>query len=100
MKKLIALYETPGDPVAFMEHYKSVHLPLSAKVPGLFRMELSRIDRTLLGRDGNYLLAELYFEDEHFRDALRSPENALLGKDLGTFAENLVTVMTAEIVDI
>ena len=99
MKKLIALYKTPADSEAFMAHYRSVHLPLAAKVPGLVRIELSVVTRTLVGQPGNFMLAEMYFEDAQFRDALRSPENAAVGQDLALFADGLVTVMTADIVD-
>jgi len=99
LKKLIALYTTPDDPEAFMAHYRAIHLPLVAKVPGLVRTELSLVTRTLVGKADNYLLAEMYFKDEHFRDALRSPENAALGQDLALFADGLVIVMTADIVE-
>jgi uncharacterized protein (TIGR02118 family) len=78
-----------------MAHYRAVHLPLVARIPGLVRAELTRIDRTLLGEAGNYLLAEMVFADEDsFRAAMKSPENAATGADLGHFAEGLVTVMT------
>lgn len=98
MKKLIALYQTPDDVDAFMAHYRSTHAPLVGKIPGLIRMELTRIDRTLMGTPGAFLLAEMYFADEDsFRSAMRSPENAATGADLANFAGGLVTVMTGEI---
>jgi len=97
MKKLIALYKTPADPEAFMSHYRTRHLPLVEKIPGLVRAELTLVERTLVGEAGNYLLAEMYFEDDRFRDAMRSPENAATGKDLAIFADGLVTVMAGAV---
>lgn len=100
MKKLIALYKAPTDPEAFICHYRERHLPLVAKIPGLLRTELTLIDRTLLGEAGNYMLAEMYFADEDsFRTAMRSPENAATGADLVNFADGLVTVMTATVTE-
>ncbi|MDB5702852.1 MAG: hypothetical protein JWL66_3051 [Sphingomonadales bacterium] len=99
MKKLIALYNTPTDEVAFLAHYKNVHTALANAVPGLVRIEVTRITRTLLGEPGAFLLAELFFEDKDFKDAMRSPENVALGADLPLFAEGLVTVMTGEVVE-
>jgi uncharacterized protein (TIGR02118 family) len=99
MKKLIALYKAPGDPDAFMAHYRANHLPLVDKIPKLVRTELTLVERTLMGEQGNYLLAEMYFEDADFKDALRSPENAATGADLAAFAEGLVTVMTGSVLD-
>lgn len=97
MKKLIALYKAPADPDAFLAHYRERHLPLVQKIPGLVRTELTRIDRTLMGEPGNFLLAEMYFAEDQFRDAMRSPENAATGQDLANFAEGLVTVMTGTV---
>ena len=99
MKKMLALYRTPADVEDFMAHYQAVHAPLARKIPGLVRLEVTRLTRTLIGDDGNFLLAELYFEDDAFREAMRSPENAALGQDLPNFAEGLVTVMTGDLVE-
>jgi uncharacterized protein (TIGR02118 family) len=99
MKKLIALYKTPADAEAFMAHYRTTHLPLVQKIPGLVRAELTLVSRTLMGEPGNFLLAEMYFEDDDFRDAMKSPENAATGQDLALFAEGLVTVMTGDVIE-
>jgi uncharacterized protein (TIGR02118 family) len=95
MKKLIALYKTPVDADAFMAHYRTKHLPLVGKIPGLLRTEVTMLDRTLMGEAGNYMLVEMCFADaDSFRAAMKSPENAATGKDLANFAAGLVTVMT------
>ena len=100
MKKLIALYKTPVDADAFMQHYRDTHLPLVAKIPGLVRTEVTRIDRTLMGESGNFMLVEMMFADaDSFRAAMKSPENAATGADLANFADGLVTVMTGETIE-
>ena len=99
MKKLIALYKAPADAEAFMRHYRETHLPLVRRVPGLMKTELTLIERTLVGEGGNYLLAEMYFADEEsFKAAMKSPENAATGADLANFAEGLVSIMTGAVV--
>ena len=99
MRKVLALYRTPDDVEAFMTHYNGVHVPLARKIPGLSKIEITSITRTLVGEEGNFLLAELYFEDDAFRSAMHSPENAALGTDLPLFADGLVTVMTGDLIE-
>lgn len=101
MKKLIILYTVPEDEAAFMAHYRDVHLPLVKKVPGLIRADLTRINRTLMGEEGNFLLVEMCFADaDSFKAAMKSPENAATGADLANFAAGIVTVMAGETLDI
>lgn len=96
MKKMVVLYKAPQDPEAFMAYYREKHLPLVAKIPGLVRSEITRLDRTLMG-DGYFLMAEMFFADgDSFRAAMKSPENAATGADLANFAEGLATVMIGE----
>lgn len=98
MIKLLALYKAPKDVAAFMEHYKSVHLPLVAKVPGIVKTEVTQISATIVGEPGNFLLAEMYFEDEaSFDRAMASAENAAAGKDAMALAGDLVTLMKGEV---
>lgn len=100
MKKMIVLYQMPSDPEAFMRHYREKHLPLVARIPGLVKSEITLVERTLMGEQGNFLLAELYFADaESFRTAMKSGENAATGADLANFAEGLATVMTGEVIE-
>ncbi|HKP79799.1 MAG TPA: EthD family reductase, partial [Phenylobacterium sp.] len=94
MKKLIALYKAPADAEAFMRHYRETHLPLVQRVPGLVKTELTLIERTLMGEPGNYLLAEMYYADEDsFRAAMKSPENAATGADRAKLAERIKTLV-------
>ena len=43
MVKLIALYKKPSDVQAFDEHYNNKHTPLVKKMPGLKKLEVSKI---------------------------------------------------------
>ena len=101
MFKLIALYKTPQDPDAFMAHYKDTHVPLVHKLPGLHKVEVAKVVNTLMGEQGNFLLAEMYFADEaSYKAAMKSPENAAAGKDVGSFAAGLVTLMKGEVLEL
>jgi uncharacterized protein (TIGR02118 family) len=101
MKKLIALYKAPEDADAFFAHYRNVHLPLVHKIPGLVGTDVTRINRTLSGEKGNFLLVEMLFADEtSFANAMKSPECAATGKDAATFAGKIVTIMTGETLDL
>ncbi len=101
MKKMIVVYKTPPDADAFMGYYRDIHLPLVRKIPGLVKIEVTRITRTILGEPDTALVAELCFADEaSFREAMRSPENAATGADLGNFAEGLATVMIGDVIEL
>jgi uncharacterized protein (TIGR02118 family) len=101
MFKLMALYKAPQDPEAFMAHYKDIHVPLVHKIPGLQKVELTKVVNTLMGEPGNFLLAEMYFADEaSYKAAMKSPENAAAGKDVGVFAAGLVTLMKGEVLEL
>lgn len=92
--KLLALYRKPEDVGAFLAHYHDVHMPLIAKVPGLQKAVVNRVDKTLMGEAPYFLIAELHFADQAAFDAgMASPENRAAGKDLMSFARDLVTLI-------
>lgn len=94
MKTLLALYKTPAYPDKFMAYYNTTHLPLVRKVPGLVSADVIHVDRTLMGEQDWFLIAEMRFADaDSFRAAMKSPENAAVGADLANFADGLVTVL-------
>lgn len=101
MYKLIALYRQPQDCEAFDSHYESVHTPLVKQIPGLERLEVTRISGTPMGKPASfYLLAEMYFSDEAaFQKAMASRENRATGKDLMSFAGDIVDVMVGEVTE-
>ena len=97
MIKLIALYKKPADVEAFEEHYANVHLPLIEKLPGLRKTELSRITGAPRGEAPFYLMVEMYFDDmDAYSRAMASEENKAAGRDLMSFAKDIVIMMIAE----
>lgn len=98
MIKLVALYRRPEDTAAFDAHYADVHAPLMRKVPGLERMEITRNIQAFRGEPEYYLIAEMYFRDRQaFDAAMASEENRAAGKDLMSFAREVVTMFYGEV---
>jgi uncharacterized protein (TIGR02118 family) len=95
MHKLIAIYDRPDDPEAFMDHYLSVHIPLVMLLPGLLKAEVNKVETKLVGEgEGPFLIAEMTFADKaHYDAAMASPENRAAGKDLMSFARGKVTLV-------
>ncbi|WP_044639833.1 EthD family reductase [Risungbinella massiliensis] len=99
MVKLVAIYRQPENKEEFDRHYKEVHAPLAAKMPGLLKMEVNRVYGTPMGESDLYLIAEMYFENqETLEQGLASSEGRAAGKDLMGFAKKLVTMHFAEVV--
>lgn len=98
MVKLIALYKKPADTAAFDNHYREVHTPLAKKMPGLRKLEVMRITGAPGGEAKFYLVAEMYFDNmDALKAALASPEGKAAGKDVMSFAGDLVHMMFAEV---
>ena len=61
MAKLIALYKHPENKEAFDEHYFNVHAPITAKIPGLREMKVTKTVGSPMGGDAKYyLMCEMY----------------------------------------
>ena len=95
---LNALYKKPSNIEAFHTHYDRVHIPLVEKVPGLLKAEVEMVTATYAGeKDGFYMLTRMYYEnDESFKAAMKSPENAATGKDLRNFAQAGVSLFVTK----
>jgi uncharacterized protein (TIGR02118 family) len=84
MHRITIEYAGPADPSAFDDHYRRVHVPLVAAVPGVRRFTLSHPRG--LGGDAPHLVAELWFDDaDAMRAAMKSPEMAETAKDAQSF---------------
>ncbi|RAL26941.1 EthD family reductase [Thermoflavimicrobium daqui] len=101
MVKLVALYKHPEDFQAFDEHYFHVHTPLTKKMPGLLKLEVTRFTSTPMGDPSPYYLqATMYFKDKKaLQESMMSPEGKAAAKDLMKFAGKLVTMIIGEEVD-
>ena len=98
--KLIALYKQPADAQAFDDKYFNEHIPLAQKMPGLQLIEISKVSGAPMGEPAYYLMAELYFDNiEAVKAGLSSPEGKAAGKNIMSFAGDLVTMMYAEVAD-
>ena len=98
MVKLVALYKKPADVAAFEEHYREIHTPLAKKMPGLRKLEVSHFTGSPGGEAKFHMMAELYFDtkDAMFA-ALGSPEGKAAGKDVMSFAGDLIHMMFADV---
>lgn len=97
MVKLIALYKQPKDKEAFDEHYFNTHAPITSKIPGLQKMEVTRIVGSPMGESEFYLLCEMYYEShEALKQAMKTDEGKASGRDVMKFAGDIVTLMIGE----
>ncbi len=93
----MALYKQPEDQAAFDEHYFNVHVPITTKIPGLRKMEVTKIVGSPMGKTGYYLLCEMYYDShEALKAAMKTEESKASGKDLMSFAGDLVTLLIGE----
>jgi uncharacterized protein (TIGR02118 family) len=98
MVKLVALYKKPANIQEFDQHYFDTHLPLAAQIPGLKRVEVSKISGSPAGESEYHLIAEMYFENmDALKAGMSSPEGKASGKDLMSFAKDVVYMMFAEV---
>ena len=97
MVKLIALYKKPADVEAFEQHYAQIHIPLVEKIPGIRKTEWTRFLASPQGEAPYYMMYEMYFDSmDSYKAAMKSEENKAAGKDLMSFAREIVTLMVAE----
>lgn len=95
MVKLVALYKRPADPAEFDRQYFEGHLPLARQMPNLQKVEVARV----VGEGDLYLITELYFTDlETAKASMASPESKAAGRQLMTFAKELVSFHVIEVV--
>ena len=98
MVKCIALYKKPDDVGAFETHYNEIHAPLARKIPGLRKLEVSRMTGSPGGEPKFYMMAELYFDDENAMFAgLSSDEGKAAANDVMSFAGDVIHMMFAKV---
>lgn len=98
MVKFVALYKKPANVEEFDQRYFGTHLGLAGKIPGLKQVEVSRIVGSPQGESEYYLLTELYFDDmDAMKAGMSSPEGKAAGKDVMSFAKDIVQFMFADV---
>jgi uncharacterized protein (TIGR02118 family) len=86
MRKVLALYPPPADPEAFREHYESIHLPLTAKLPGLRALRYSFDLASPEGESPYFAVFEAEWDDAGVMAAsLSSPEGQAVAADMAPY---------------
>lgn len=98
MVKLVVLYKKPQDVAAFEKRYFESHIPIANKMPGLRKVEVSRMVGAPMGEAAYHLMAELYFDNmDAMKAALASQEGKDTAKDIMSFAKDIITMMFADV---
>jgi uncharacterized protein (TIGR02118 family) len=99
MLKLTVLYGQPVNSEAFEQHYKNVHLPAVAKVPGVARAEYTRfLAAPDGGKPGFYRMAELYFQSQaQMEQSLASPAGKAVVADASQLATGGLTIIVGTV---
>lgn len=93
MTKVIAVYRQPKDAKSFDKYYAETHTPLVKKMPGLRRLEVTKITGAAGGASDVYQVVGLYFDDPGSREtALASREGKAVVDDLPKFAAGIVSI--------
>jgi len=95
MARVVVLYKTPKDPVAFDKHYFEIHVPIAKRIPGLRKYEVSQGTVASPGGDsGVHLVAILHFDDmAAVGRAFASDEGKAAVADVATFATGGVDIL-------
>lgn len=74
MATFVALYQKPEDVAGFEEHYRTVHLPITQRWPGVGATTVTRFASTPRGGEPPYhlMFTAEFASDEEMAAALRS----------------------------
>jgi len=98
MHRITIEYGAPADTDTFEQHYREVHVPLAARLPGLRRFTVSHPRG--LGTPAPYMVAELWFDDaDALKAGLTSPEMGETAADAQTFDVASMTMFSGEVVE-
>ena len=95
MARVVVMYKTPKDPVAFDQYYFATHVAIAKRIPGLRKYEVSQgAVASPAGASGVHLVATLHFDDmAAVGRAFASPEGQAAVADVGTFATGGVDIL-------
>lgn len=89
MFKFVVIYYRVDDETALEDFFTSTHLPLVESLPGLRRLEISRITSQPFGKSRFYMEVEAYFDSEAaMREGLVSRPGIELMNALRPWSEN------------
>ncbi|MEO8446972.1 MAG: EthD family reductase [bacterium] len=100
MVKLIAYYKEPQDKDSFDKKYFEEHMPLAKKMPGLVKIEVSRLKGLGKMQPDFYMQADMYFNNEdELNAAMISEEGRASAKNLMSFAKEVTSMSVAEVIE-
>ncbi|MCX7836016.1 MAG: EthD family reductase [bacterium] len=96
MNKMVVFYKQPENIESFVTRFKTQHLEILKKIPGVTSVKFTILTKTLVGENPYWAYSETFFESaDSLKAALKSPELAESGKDAMEFAAGLFTVILA-----
>lgn len=103
MYQLFAFYSQPPEEERekFEEYYRTVHVPLCQKIPGIVRVEASKFSGAMGGGPAPYyMVAVLTFNNkEEFDAGMATPEGKAVGRDTRNFPKGILSMAMAETVE-
>jgi len=88
LARFLVIWEKPEDPTAFDHHYRTIHIPLAHRLPGLRSYTVSANLVAVRG-EAPYLVGELEWDDmASLRAAFASPEGQATAADVNELAKN------------
>jgi uncharacterized protein (TIGR02118 family) len=100
MYKLFAFYTEPPaeEKAAFEEYYRTTHVPLCHKIPGLVSIEANRFSGALGGGPAPYyMITILTFNSQaEYEAAMATPEGRAVGRDTRNFPKGILSMGLAE----
>jgi uncharacterized protein (TIGR02118 family) len=88
MARLVVMYKTPKDTAAFDKYYFETHVPLTQKIHGLKKFEVSQgAVASPAGDPGIHRIAILHFDSmAAIQAAFASPQGQAAAADVGVFS--------------
>lgn len=88
MYKFVVVYYRVDDEATLEDFYMGTHLPLVEQLPGLVKLEVSRVSGQPTGQSRFHLMVEAYFaNDNAMRQALISPTGLQMMDALRVWAD-------------
>lgn len=98
MFRITVNYNHPDDPEHFLDHYRNVHAPLTASMPGITSFEWGVCEMLDGSTPENFVVGVLTFPSkESAIEALSSPEGQKGSADLANFAFAGATINMHEV---
>ena len=84
MIRFLITYDIPHDPAAFDRHYREVHQPLTALLPGILSYTVNRTPRAVRGSAYHQVVEVTWPDWDAVERAFASPEGQAAAADMPT----------------